>query len=39
VRAENLTVKDLDRAPIASGAALTIESMPFDVHSASVGGN
>ncbi|MBV9302764.1 MAG: hypothetical protein JOY62_10835 [Acidobacteriaceae bacterium] len=38
VRTENLSVKDLDRSPIASGATLTMESMPFDVHSASVGG-
>jgi hypothetical protein len=38
VRTENLSVKDLDRTPIASGAALTMESMPFDVHSASLGG-
>jgi hypothetical protein len=38
VRTENLSAKDLDRSPIASGAALTMESMPFDVHSASVGG-
>ncbi len=39
VRTENLTVKDRDRSPIASGAALTMESMPFDVHSPSLGGN
>lgn len=38
VRTENLTVHDLDRSPIASGAALAMASMPFDVHSASVGG-
>ncbi len=38
VRTENLTVKDLDRSPIASGAALSMESMPFDVHSASLAG-
>ena len=38
VRTENLTVKDIGRSPIASGAALTMESMPFDVHSASAGG-
>jgi hypothetical protein len=37
-RTENLSVKDLDRSPIASGAALTMESMPFDVHSVSLGG-
>jgi hypothetical protein len=38
VRTENLSVKDLDRTPIASGAALSMESMPFDVHSPSIGG-
>lgn len=38
VRTDNLSVKDLDRSPIASGAALTMESMPFDVHSPSLGG-
>ena len=37
-RTENLSVRDLGRSPIASGAALTMESMPFDVHSASLGG-
>jgi len=38
VRTEALQVRDLDRSPIASGAALTMASMPFDVHSESVGG-
>ena len=38
VRTEGLAVKDLDRSPIAIGAALTMASMPWDVHSASVGG-
>ncbi len=38
VRTEGLTVRDLDRSPIATGAALTMASMPFDVHSASLGG-
>ena len=38
VRTEALEVHDLDRSPIASGATLTMASMPFDVHSASVGG-
>ncbi|MBZ5624350.1 MAG: hypothetical protein LAQ69_37490 [Acidobacteriia bacterium] len=38
VRTEGLTVRDLDRSPIAIGAALTMASMPFDVHSASLGG-
>ena len=38
VRTGALEVRDLDRSPIASGATLTMDSMPFDVHSASVGG-
>jgi Phospholipase B len=38
VRTEGLEVRDLDRSPIASGATLTMASMPFDVHSASAGG-
>ncbi len=38
VRTEDLTVRDLDRSPIASGAELTMASMPYDVHSASLGG-
>ncbi len=38
VRTENVEVRDLDRSPIATGAALTMDSMPFDVHSASLGG-
>ena len=38
VRTENLEVRDLDRSPIAIGAALSMASMPFDVHSASLGG-
>src|ERR1700680_1654231 len=37
-RTEGLTVRDLDRSPIAIGAALSMASMPFDVHSASLGG-
>ncbi|HTS69547.1 MAG TPA: C45 family autoproteolytic acyltransferase/hydrolase [Terriglobia bacterium] len=37
-RTEGLEVRDLDRSPIASGATLTMASMPFDVHSASLGG-
>src|SRR5689334_12430740 len=38
VRTEKLNVRDLDRSPIATGAALTVASMPFDVHSESIGG-
>jgi len=38
VRTEDLEVRDLDRSPIAVGAALSMASMPFDVHTASLGG-
>jgi hypothetical protein len=38
VRTEAIAVRDLDRSPIATGAALSMASMPFDVHSASLGG-
>ena len=38
IRTDRLTVRDLDRSPIAIGAALSMASMPFDVHSESVGG-
>ncbi len=38
VRTEDLEVRDVDRTPIAVGAALAMASMPFDVHSASLGG-
>ncbi len=38
IRTEDLEVRDLDRTPIAIGAALAMASMPFDVHSASLGG-
>ena len=38
VRTEDLTVKDEGRSPIAIGAALSMASMPWDVHSAAVGG-
>ena len=38
IRTEGLEVRDLDRSPIAVGATLTMASMPFDVHSASLGG-
>ncbi|HUI55284.1 MAG TPA: C45 family autoproteolytic acyltransferase/hydrolase [Bryobacteraceae bacterium] len=37
-RTANLTVRDTDRSPIAVGASLSMASMPFDVHSMSVGG-
>jgi len=38
VRTENLEVRDLDRTPIATGASIAMASMPFDVHSESLGG-
>ncbi len=38
VRTQDLTVRDLARSPIPQGAALTMASMPFDVHSASLAG-
>lgn len=38
IRTENLKVRDLDRSPIATGASLAMASMPFDVHSESLGG-
>src|SRR5580698_1164049 len=39
IRTEKLTVHDLDRSPIATGAALSMASMPFDVQSESVAGS
>jgi Phospholipase B len=38
IRTEDLEVRDLDRSPIAVGAALSMASMPFDIHSTSLGG-
>src|SRR5271157_3067487 len=38
VRTESLTVRDTDRSPIATGAALSMASMPLDVHSESLAG-
>ena len=38
VLTEGLTVEDPGRSPIAVGAALGMASMPWDVHSVSVGG-
>jgi hypothetical protein len=37
-RTEALVVRDVGRSPIAIGAALAMASMPFDVHSDSLGG-
>src|ERR1035438_9813261 len=39
VRTENVTVRDTDRSPIATGAALSMASMPFDVHSETLAGS
>src|SRR5258708_5661668 len=33
IRTDKLTVRDLDRSPIATGAALSMASLPFDVQS------
>jgi hypothetical protein len=38
IHTESLQVHDVDRSPIASGATLTMASMPFDVHSVSIAG-
>jgi hypothetical protein len=38
LRAEGVTVTDRGRSPIATGAMLQMASMPFDVHSTSLGG-
>lgn len=38
VRTEGVTVRDVERSPIASGATLSMASMPFDVHSESLAG-
>jgi hypothetical protein len=38
VRTDKLDVRDTDRSPIATGASLSMASMPFDVHSESIGG-
>lgn len=37
IRTDKLEIRDSARSPIATGAALTMASMPFDVHSASIG--
>jgi hypothetical protein len=38
IRTEGLEVEETARAPVAVGAAVTLASMPFDVHSTSLGG-
>jgi Phospholipase B len=39
IRTEKLTVRDLDRSPIATGAAISMASMPYDVQSESLAGS
>ncbi len=39
IRTEKLAVRDLDRSPIATGAALSMASIPYDVQSESIGGS
>jgi len=38
IRTDELQVRDLSRSPIAVGATIAMASMPFDVHSVSMGG-
>jgi hypothetical protein len=38
VRSEGLEVQDTGRSPVAVGAAISMASMPWDVHSESIGG-
>lgn len=38
MRTDKLDVRDTDRSPIATGASLGMASMPWDVHSESLGG-
>jgi hypothetical protein len=38
IKTEGLKVYDLDRTPVATGASLSMASMPWDVHSESLGG-
>jgi hypothetical protein len=38
IRTGQLAVRDLDRSPIATGAALSMASLPFDVQSESLAG-
>jgi hypothetical protein len=38
MRTDKLDVRDTDRSPIATGASIAMASMPFDVHSESLGG-
>src|SRR5260370_2358658 len=36
MRSDGLDVRDTDRSPIATGASLSMASMPFDVHTESL---
>ena len=38
LKTEGLEVIDLDRIPVATGASISMASMPWDVHSESLGG-
>ncbi|HTR38666.1 MAG TPA: C45 family peptidase [Bryobacteraceae bacterium] len=38
IRTDQVAVRDTDRSPIATGAAIRMASMPFDVHSESFAG-
>jgi hypothetical protein len=38
IRTDRLTVRDLDRSPISTGAALSMASLPFDVQAESQAG-
>jgi hypothetical protein len=38
MRTDKLDVRDTDRSPIATGASIGMASMPFDVHTESLGG-
>jgi hypothetical protein len=38
IRTDKLTVRDLDRSPIATGAALAMASLPFEVQTESLAG-
>lgn len=38
IRTSDVDVRDIGRSPIAVGATLSMSSMPFDVHSESLGG-
>jgi len=39
IKTDRLLVRDANRTPVAIGAALAMASMPFDVHSESLGGS